>query len=168
MGDPALERLVVEQYDAEHLALRRYLVFAGIDQSTAQEIVQETFLRLHRHLVANGARTNLRGWIYRVAHNLARSEQTSARNRFSSSLEGSPAADLVASPGDTPEAQLLLREREQKTNEAIARLTPAQRNCLLLRARGLKYREIAVVLDISVSTVCENVQRGLANLREVL
>ncbi len=47
-------------------------------------------------------------------------------------------------------------------------LSPAQRDCLALRTRGLKYREIGEVLNLSVSTVGENVQRGLEKLKELL
>jgi len=45
-------------------------------------------------------------------------------------------------------------------------LSAAQKDCLILRAQGLKYREIADVLKLSVSTVAENVQRGLDRLKE--
>jgi RNA polymerase sigma-70 factor (ECF subfamily) len=47
-------------------------------------------------------------------------------------------------------------------------LSPAQRSCLVLRAQGLKYREVAEALNLSVSTVAENVQRGLERLKELL
>jgi RNA polymerase sigma-70 factor (ECF subfamily) len=47
-------------------------------------------------------------------------------------------------------------------------LSAAQRECLVLRSQGLKYREIADVLNVSTSTVGENIQRGLERLKEVL
>jgi DNA-directed RNA polymerase specialized sigma24 family protein len=52
--------------------------------------------------------------------------------------------------------------------DAISQLTPAQKECLLLRAQGFKYREIAGVLNNSVSTIGENIQRGLQKLKELL
>ncbi|MGH9609896.1 MAG: sigma factor-like helix-turn-helix DNA-binding protein [Bryobacteraceae bacterium] len=47
-------------------------------------------------------------------------------------------------------------------------MSAAQRECLVLRAQGFKYREIAEVLNVSASTVGENIQRGLARLKERL
>ena len=51
---------------------------------------------------------------------------------------------------------------------AMQELSAAQRECLVLRAQGLKYREIAEALNLSVSTVGENVQRGLDRLKGLL
>src|SRR5205085_10127628 len=77
LEDISVRRLVMDLYDQEHLAVRRYIGFLGIDPESNQEIVQECFLRLHQHLAAGGDRTNLRAWLYKVAHNLARSNQRS-------------------------------------------------------------------------------------------
>ena len=67
-----LEQLVLEQYDAEASAIARYVIFLGIESETAREIVQESFLKLYQHLQSGGDRSNLRAWLYRVSHNLAR------------------------------------------------------------------------------------------------
>jgi RNA polymerase sigma-70 factor, ECF subfamily len=79
LEDISPRRLVLEHYDRESQALHRYLLFLGLDPETAQEIVQESFLKLHQHLLANGDRTNLRAWLFRVAHNLGRNAQTAFR-----------------------------------------------------------------------------------------
>jgi RNA polymerase sigma-70 factor (ECF subfamily) len=55
-----------------------------------------------------------------------------------------------------------------RLRRAMAELSTAQKECLLLRAEGLKYREIAEVLSVSVSTVGKNVQRGLERLKEII
>jgi RNA polymerase sigma-70 factor (ECF subfamily) len=168
MADTPVNQVLLLHYDREHLALRRYLVFSGLDEATAEEIVQETFLKLHRHLSRNGERTNLRGWIYRVAHNLALNEQASARRRRSQPIEEGECEDAFASNDNSPEVQFLHNERETRVREAMRKLSEAQCECLLLRAQGLKYREIAAVLEISVASVGENVQRGLEKLKEML
>ncbi len=168
LEDISPRRVVLEHYDRESVPLRRYLLFLGVDPETAQEVVQESFLKLHQHLLANGDRTNLRAWLYRVAHNLGRNAQTAFR-----ATKTDPLPDVTVS-GDLPssaasiEDELLAEERTARTREAIARLTPAQRDCILLRAQGFKYREIADVLNVSVSTVGENIQRGLQKLKELL
>src|SRR5690349_10826820 len=168
MADSSLDQLVLSQYDREHVHLRRYLLFIGLDDATAQEIVQETFLRLHSHLNGNGARQNLRAWIYRVAHNLARNEQSSARKKLSSVMDIHAWAEILPSTESSPESQILTKERDVQLKRGIQELSPAQRECLVLRAQGMKYREIATVLGISIATVGENIQRGLEKLRRSL
>jgi RNA polymerase sigma-70 factor (ECF subfamily) len=159
---PSVDDVVLWHYDREHLPLRRYLKLTGVDESVAQEIVQETFLRLHRHLCADGDRTNLRAWCYRVAQNLARNERAAARQKRWAPLEEHLLQDAMPSV----ESQLLIREHEEKVRKALGELSDAERECLILRSQGLKYREVAAVLDISVSTAAENVQRGLRRLKE--
>ncbi len=164
----ANSRLVLELYDREQVSLRRYLICLGLDSATAEETVQESFLRLHQHLLANGDRAHLRGWLYRVAHNVARNTQLSY-----GASKTSPLADLTAhlepsAAANSAEQDLLEREKELRLRRAMHQLSDAQRNCLVLRSQGLKYREIAETLNLSVSTVAENVQRGLERLKETV
>lgn len=160
--DLPVDGIVIEHYDREQLPLRRYLKLTGVGDSTAQEIVQETFLRLYRHLRGGGDRTNLRAWCYRVAQNLAHNERDSAwRKRWAPLEEG-----LSFRVPALAESQLLLRERDKKLRTAISQLTAIERECVVLRAQNLKYREIASILDISISTAAENVQRALEKLKE--
>ena len=168
LEDTSLRRLVLEHYDREHLAIRRYLSFLGVDIETGQEIVQESFLKLHEHLLAGGDRVNLRAWLYRVAHNLARNAQTAFRATKTDSVpEVNTRGELPASSASAEE-ELLATERIRRAREAMQQLSTAQKECLVLRAEGLKYREIAEALNLSVSTVAENIQRGLEKLRELI
>lgn len=161
-------RLILDLYDREQLSLRRYLVYLGVDVATAEETVQESFLKLHQHLLADGDRTHLRAWLYRVAHNLARNAQTSSRATKTNSLSDSRAVIEPIAIAASAEESMLERERERRLQSAIGRLSSTQRNCLVLRSQGLKYREIAEALSLSVSTVAENVQRGLEKVKEAL
>ena len=167
LEDTSLRRLVLEYYDREHVAIRRYLSFLSVDPEVAREIVQESFLKLHEHLLANGDRTNLRAWLYRVAHNLARNAQMASHWVKTDSLD-LDAAHHACATAASPEQELLAQERILRLRRAIDVLSTAQKECLVLRAEGLKYREIAEILNISVSTVGENVQRGLEKLKEVI
>ncbi len=166
LEDTSLRRLVLEHYDQEHVSLRRYLSFLSVDSETAQEIVQETFLKLHEHLLSGRDRSNLRAWLYRVAHNLARNAQTALNASRTDSLD--PGGYDLPARAASVEQDLLAEERISRLRRAMKKLSKAQRECLVLRAEGLKYREIADILDISVSTVGENVQRGLETLKEMI
>ncbi len=168
LEDTSHRQLVLEHYDREELPLRRYLLFLGLDQETCREIVQESFLRLHEHVLAGGDQTNLRAWLYRVAHNLARNAQTAFHASRTGPLADPTAAGDLPSTAASAEDEFLAKERTARLERAMQQLTAAQRECLVLRSQGLKYREIAEVLNLSTSTVGENIQRGLERLKEVL
>ena len=168
LEDTSVRRVILDLYDGEHVAIRRYLVFLGLNSELAQEIVQDTFLKLHEHLLGNGDRRNLRAWLYRVSHNLARNAQTAHRVSKTEALSGPENGREIQANGLSIEEQLLQAERDRRVREAIQSLSSAQKECLILRSQGLKYREIAEALNISVSTVGENVQRGLERLKEMV
>ncbi|MBV9296124.1 MAG: RNA polymerase sigma factor [Acidobacteriaceae bacterium] len=168
LEDTSLRRLVLEHYDREHVPLLRYLALLGVDRETSRELVQESFLKLHEHLLNGGDRSNLRAWLYRVAHNLARNTQSAFRSSKTESLTGSEGAREPVSEAVSAEEELLAEERVKCFREAMNQLSLAQRECLTLRAQGFKYREIAEVLNLSVSTVGENVARALERLKDLL
>ena len=161
-------RILLDLYDREQTPLKRYVAMLGIDPETARDIVQEGFLKLHEHLMAGGDRGNLRAWLYRVVHNSARNKQTSFGARNTGRIDDLPPAANPVARDESPEERLLGEERETRLRQAMQKLSDAQRACLVLRTQGLKYREIAETLDLSVSTVGENVQRGLERLRELI
>lgn len=145
-------------FEQQRLSVCRYLVSLGLRPQVAGDIAQESFLRLYRHLRSNGRSENLRGWVFRVAHNLAMNELKRA-----GASDAEPLDSEVARGGD-PEQALLQKERMHRMRTAIGMLSRRQQECLHLRAEGLRYREIAQVLGIGISSVAESVQRALAAL----
>lgn len=143
--------------------LLRYLVCLGLSSDEAQDVVQDAFLSLHRHLSAGGSQENIRSWLFRVAHNQARNRQTSYDRRFSAPLDGSQEPVLDET---TPERVLLEKEKFERLAGAIRTLASTERECLLLRASGLRYREIGEVLGIATSTVADTVDRAVKKLAE--
>ena len=143
--------------------LLRYLVCLGLSSDEAQDVVQDAFLSLQRHLASDGKQENVRGWLFRVAHNQARNRQTSYHRRFSESLDGQ--MDFLAD-GATPEQRVLEKEKFRRLAAAIRLLTESERECLLLRAGGLRYREIGDVLGMAVSTAGDTVERAIKKLAE--
>jgi RNA polymerase sigma-70 factor (ECF subfamily) len=143
--------------------LLRYLVCLGISPDEAQDVVQDAFLSLHRLLASGGSQENLRAWLFRVAHNQARNRQKSYGRRFSAPLEAGSGALVDAA---SPEQVVLDKEKFQRLGTAIRSLSEGERECLLLRAEGLRYREIAEVLGIATSTVADTVDRAIRKLAE--
>jgi RNA polymerase sigma-70 factor (ECF subfamily) len=143
--------------------LLRYLVCIGLSADEAQDVVQEAFVSLQEHLAAGGSQQNIRGWLYRVAHNRARNRQTSYDRRFAAPLEGE--IDTMLDER-TPERGMLQKEKFRQLAIAIRLLTEQERECLLLRSGGLRYREIGEVLGLPTSTVGDTVERAIKKLAE--
>jgi RNA polymerase sigma-70 factor (ECF subfamily) len=163
--DPAEE--VIRLFDETHAPLQRYLIFLGLSPEDAEDSIQEAFLRLHRRLDALPDRTNVRRWLFQVAKNLARDKRKSAwARRTSISSEHDECLASIRDANDSPETSLLKQEKLEWFRSAMARLTAQQVECLQLRASGLRYREIAAVMGIGISSVGELVQRATARLSE--
>jgi RNA polymerase sigma-70 factor (ECF subfamily) len=143
--------------------LLRYLVCIGLSADEAQDVVQDAFVALHRHLAADGSEQNLTSWLYRVAHNQARNRQKSYDRRLGAPLER--AIDAILDEG-TPEGAFLEKEKFRQLGRAIRLLTVEERECLLLRYGGLRYREIGEVLGTPTSTVADTVERAVKKLAE--
>ena len=143
--------------------LLRYLVCLGLTSDEAQDVVQDAFVSLQRHMASGGDQENMRGWLFRVAHNQARNRQTSYHRRFGETLDGEK--DFLADDA-TPEQLVLEREKLRRVAAAIRLLTESERECLLLRAGGLRYREIGEVLGMATSTVADTVDRAMRKLAE--
>jgi len=143
--------------------LLRYLVCLGLSHDEAQDVVQDAFLSLHRHVASGGSAGNTRAWLFRVAHNQARNRQSSYDRRFSAPLDPGMNAPLDEA---TPEQAVLEKEKFRRLGNAIRMLAASERECLLLRASGLRYREIGEVLGIAISTVADTVERAIKKLAE--
>ena len=159
-----LEERITQLYGELREPVYRYLLCLSVNPSEAEEIVQETFFRLYRHVHAGGREDNLRGWVFRVAHNISINEFKS-RKRFVSNAPGDLAEmDAVADPRRGPEELLLRREKMARVHAAISALSDQQKQCLYLRAEGFRYREMAEILEVTISTVVESLRRAIKKL----
>jgi RNA polymerase sigma-70 factor (ECF subfamily) len=142
----------------------RYLRSSGCRHSLSEEITQEAFLRLYRAL-RDGVRVNdVRAWVFRVARNLwidSRREHQRYRN---DSNDGEAADQVHSDSALDPEQQVLHRERLRLIQEEVLRLPELQRECMHLKAQGLRYHEIAVALEISMTTAVDCVRRAVKTL----
>ena len=143
--------------------LLRYLAGLGLSPDEAQDVVQDAFLSLHNHLSAGGSQANIRSWLFRVAHNRALNSRMSYSRRMGEPLD--PVFD-TASADVTPEQAVLAKEKSERLADAVRSLAARERQCLMLRAEGLRYREIGEVLGIATSTVADTVERAIKKLAE--
>jgi RNA polymerase sigma-70 factor, ECF subfamily len=163
----ALRNEVTSLYDELHAPVYGYLIFLGMKPQEAEDVSQETFLRLYKHLHAGGNRGNLRCWLFRVAHNLSINEfKRQKYTRGVSPEVWTKVSGSTADPSPTPEAILLRKEMVNRAFSAIPLLSKQQKQCLFLRSEGLRYREIAEILGVTVSTVTESLRRAIRKLNE--
>ena len=156
----AVERWFVELRDP----IFRYLRTSGCSCDLAEEITQETFLRLQRTLREEAVLNDVRAWLFRVARNLWIDSKRDNR-RYGPTLDGNHSADLECRDSEPdPEQQLIHRERIRLMDQAIARLPKLQRECVRLKAQGLRYHEIADALGISMTAAVDCVRRALKRL----
>jgi RNA polymerase sigma-70 factor (ECF subfamily) len=153
-GTVSLEEHVSQLYISLRLPLFRYLLCFNLSPDDAEEMIQETFLVLHRRLHAGKRPDNLRGWVYRVAHNLALNLGKSRRYlRDASPEDWAAIAESVSDPAPNREQVLLERERMLRLHQVMSTLPEQQRHCLYLRVEGFRYREIAQILGVTVAAV---------------
>jgi RNA polymerase sigma-70 factor (ECF subfamily) len=156
---------IIDLYDDVRPSLYAYLCTLGVSSDQAEDVIQESFLRLVRYRFARSTHENLRAWVFRVAHNLSMDVHRFQR-RWSPNHNEQTQTIIrhPADPGPTPEQLVILDERRRRFEDAFAQLTPKQRQCVLLRAEGFRYREIAITLGVSVQRVGELMQRSIVLL----
>jgi RNA polymerase sigma-70 factor (ECF subfamily) len=174
LQDATLQDQVSRLFEEARDDVYRYLLTLGLHPPRAQEAAQEVFLRLYATLRKGEEIQNPRAWIFRVAHNLGlkiRARQNSEEpydseigGRFTTQGFGTRRFDTQQ---ETPESELIDRERMTRFHNAVEGLSEQQRRCLFLRLEGLRYPEIGSALGISASAVGEFLRRAMVRLKKV-
>ena len=158
------QRTVLALYDETAVRLLRYARSFGLNDETAEDVVQDAFVALFRHLCLGRPRHSLTGWLFRVTRNLSLKQRQRER--------GAP-ADLVT--------DLLLERLVDPARYARGAcwpstsaaggcspwcdaLAPRDRQCVYLRSEGLSYRDIAATLRLSLGAVAKSLTRALGRL----
>ena len=147
-------------FEQLRLPVYRYLLGVLRSPAEAEEITQEAFVRLLEEVQAGRRVREVRTWIFRVARNLAMDLYRQPMKYVTERL-----ADRAAG-GRDPEQLAIEQERMRRHEQALARLSSQEHQCLELRLEGLRYREIAAVLGISISSVATFLTRALTKLTE--
>lgn len=164
----AAEQQVVKLFDDLRERLLRYLLGFSLDISDAEDILQETFLALFEHLRRGRPRHHLQGWLFKVAHNLALRHRRARRDsQMPHAFTGGYDAPVVCS-APNPEDQLLSSQTQERLIAALQTLPEQSRWCLYLRAEGLRYREIAEILEISLGSVSGCLENSLAYIARAI
>ena len=153
---------VVTLYRQHHGALVRVAALVAPDPANAEDLVQEAFLRLHRHWHKVDPEKAV-GYVRATIINLARGQ--ARRHIVALRHAGSARATEVHRTAESAEDDALTTERANTIRQAIRRLPARQRECLVLRHYlGMTESEIAAELGISIGSVRKHTQRGMSAL----
>lgn len=161
-----IEDKVKQHFEQIREPLARYLTSTfGGERSQAEEITQEAFLQLYRYMAKGHPIQNVRAWTFRIGHNMA--VQRLKKQQFLSPLadeEWDELTKTLEGKDPNPEQNLLQKERLTRLRNAIGRLTEIERQCLNLRTKGFRYREIGEIVDISTRSVAGTLYRVIEKL----
>jgi RNA polymerase sigma-70 factor, ECF subfamily len=165
-ADPREQILAL--YDEFRPRLFSYLSSMLLKRHHAEEVIQETFMRLTVELVEENEIVNVQGWIVRVAHNLAVDVlKKHGRDWDRMSEITSPEALNVTDPSPGPEEALLNKDQIRRMETALLRLTAQQRQAFHLRAEGFRYKDIADVLGVSEQRAAFVVKEAMIRLAAI-
>jgi len=164
-GSGAIEDRVLRLFEECGPGLRRYVASFGLGAAATDDVVQEIFVALFRHLCLGRRETHLKGWLFRVGHNLALKQRQRAMKRLHAEGSWDPAVVAgVADPAASPEQLLAEDRRRQRLSAALGLMPERERHCVYLRAEGLRYRDIARTLGVSLGTVAKSLTSAMRRL----
>ena len=147
------------------------------DSGIAEDLAQETFLRVYRNAGRYKPIAKFSTWLYRIATNLCINELKKRRLRQTLPLDapagldpdGTRIVEKLAGDAEQPLSAVERREAHELARNALGYLPEEQRVTLVMvEYHGLSYREIAEILNVTVSAIKMRVKRARETLREML
>jgi RNA polymerase sigma-70 factor (ECF subfamily) len=167
-GDLDALGALIEQYQTR---LYRYLLRLLHEPATAEDLFQQTWIRVAEKIRSYDQKRSFENWLFTVARNLAMDH---LRRYRSESLDeplpsGESRLDLLASESSGAADEILEAERNASLASAMETLPVIFREVLSLRfEEDMKLEEIAAILQIPLSTVKSRLRRALEQLRGIL
>jgi RNA polymerase sigma-70 factor (ECF subfamily) len=163
-GGAGLRQAVAEAFLELRDPVYRYLL-GMLEPGEAEDTAQEAFLRLFSELRSGRPVGNVRAWLFQTAHNLAIDRtRRSAREEHWDEQAWRGISERLLEPGPDAQRLYLDKERADGLRAALAGLTAQERRCMELRAEGLRYREIAEVLGVKISSVQNYLARAIGKV----
>jgi RNA polymerase sigma-70 factor (ECF subfamily) len=159
-----IESDVLVLFDRYAPQLLRYASSFELGTGEAEDVVQDAFLALFRHLHLGRNQSNLVGWLFQVTHNLALKQRSKRRRQRERDTRDDALVGQQTDPALDPEARLMARERRRHLRAVVDALQERERRCLFLRGEGLTYREIATTLSLSLGGVAKALTRAMTRL----
>ena len=166
---------ITDSADFEQLALPllaslyNHAFWLTRDQAEAEDLVQETFSKALRAFDSFQSGTNFKAWIFRILRNTFLTSRTGIAASRTVFLEDHPDALNTTAAGPTPEDHLIRLDNQAALHIALDQLPPQLREVLLLcDVEEIKYKDIALILDVPIGTVMSRVSRARRTLHQLL
>jgi RNA polymerase sigma-70 factor, ECF subfamily len=160
--DPELLELLIEQYEYR---LFRYLLCLTSNRAVAEDLFQETWIRVLDRGHQYRAGSSFDAWLFSIARHLV---IDLSRRKKTETLDAVTESTMTA-PGASALDEVFRKEREAEVQDALARLPAIHREVLLLRFQeDLALPEIAAVIEAPLSTAKSRLYRALESLRQEL
>lgn len=130
----------------------RLLTRMVIDPAEAEDLALETFYRLHQYRPSQYETLNVRGWLYKVATNLALQSIRSFKRREHYEVHAGKDA-LVEASEDQPPRILAEKEDRYYIHMALGQMNSRQAELLIMRHSGMAYKDIAAALNLSPTSI---------------
>ncbi len=160
-------------YKRHYRSIRNFFLRRGFRPEEAHDLTQDVFLRVYRGIGTFRQDSRFETWIFTIASHTWKNElrRRSAASRSGAEESLDEESDTgrsrqVSSPSPSPLEDALRKERDLRLKEAAERLPPQMRQCFALWYwEGFKYREIAVLLNISIETVKAHIHQAKKKLQ---
>lgn len=152
-----------EAYYQYYPELMRYGRQLQLSESEIEDLVQETFLRLHVELDKKVVFENIRAWLYKVLYNLVIT-RINRKSLHQSKLEHYKNLNT----GNNTLEEFEKKEQGELVLKVLEQMPDPEKNLLLLYHNGLKYKEIAEVLEINPKSVGTMLVRAIGKLKILL
>ncbi len=163
----AAQAQVLQLFDACAPGLHRYARSCGLSPEASDDVVQEAFLALFRHLCRGGGTENLRGWLVQVCYRQALKQRARLARRQQLECAVDEPGRNVVDPAADPESSAVAKQQQRRLQAVLQALPERDRQCLWMRAEGVTYREISAALGISLGGVAKAVARATRRLTAV-
>lgn len=142
------------------------------DRDATSDVVQETFIKVYRNKDSYKTFAKFSTWIYTIAGNLAKTElqRRKRKNQISINSWGEDEETMdLPDGGPLPDRLVDSGIKNKMIQEALLKLPEVYREMVILRdIQEMSYEEIAEMMDISIGTVKSRINRGRAQLQELL
>jgi RNA polymerase sigma factor (sigma-70 family) len=149
-----------EAFTLHHRTVFRAARSVVQDTGLAEEVTQEVFIRLYKHMDSLPDLEMLRPWLIRVALNLAKN--TVRGNIRANTRDENYVKETVESSTISVESEYEQRSEVSEINRALNKVKEPLRSCLVLKQQGLSYREIAESLSLNETSIGTYVARARA------
>ena len=139
------------------------------NHAEAEDLVQETFSKALRAFDSFQPNTNFKAWIFRILRNTFLTSRTGIATSRTVFLEDHPDVLDTTDASPTPEDNLIRLDNQAALHAALEQLQPPLREALLLcDVEEVKYKDIALILDVPIGTVMSRISRARRTLRQLL